>query len=141
MKKNNQEFDFSIKGRKRKQEYNLLKDLLLIAEEIYDARVALKLSQQGLAKKVGTTQKVISKIENAEVNFGADLILRISRALNIQFKLGDFLSLPELGDKQVQIHNFVCHNLEDIEIKQINYEHEEPYYTATQYNGMLALKK
>ncbi|KKR22052.1 MAG: hypothetical protein UT48_C0001G0065 [Parcubacteria group bacterium GW2011_GWE2_39_37] len=140
MKSNNQEFDFGIKGKKRKQEYDLLKDLLAIAEEVYSARIALKLSQQDLAKIVGTTQKVISKIENAEVNFGVDLILRISRALNIQFNLGGFLSLPELGDVQQKIHNYVFHNLEDVKRRDVSYENEEPYYTAAQYNGQLALK-
>ena len=111
----NSDINFSVKGKKKKQEYNLLKDLFAIAEEVYSSRMALKLSQQELAKKVGTTQKVISKIENAEVNFGIDLILRISRELGIQLKLGEFLSLPELADKESKIHNFVFHNLEDIE--------------------------
>jgi transcriptional regulator with XRE-family HTH domain len=141
MKAKNQEFDFSVKGKKRKREYNLLKDLLAISEEIYSARISLKLSQQDLAKKVGTTQKVISKIENAEVNLGVDLILRISRELGLQFKLGNFLSLPKLGEGHVLIHNFVFHNLEDIKKNQINYGQKEPYYTAEQSSEMLVLKR
>lgn len=127
----NSDINFSVKGKKKKQEYNLLKDLFAIAEEVYSSRMALKLSQQELAKKVGTTQKVISKIENAEVNFGIDLILRISRELGIQLKLGEFLSLPELADKESKIHNFVFHNLEDIKKEEISYGKNEPFYTTS----------
>lgn len=129
MKTKNQDFDFGVKGKKKQQEYNLLKDLFAIAEEIYSSRMALKLSQQSLAKRVGTTQKVISKIENAEVNFGIDLILRISRELNIQFKLGEFLSLPKLNKDNITIHNFVFHNLEDVKKIEVSYGQSEPYYT------------
>lgn len=142
MKKINQDFDFSVKGKNRKKEYNLLKDLLRFSEEIYSARMALKMSQQDLAKEIGTTQKVISKIENAEVNFGIDLMLRISRTLNIQVKFGNFLSLPEVGNEQPKIHNFLFHSLEETKVKQVNYEKKEPYYTNTQCTGeVVSLKK
>ena len=107
MKKNLQKFDLSVKGKKRKQEYNFLLDLLSVAEEIYNARMALKLSQQELAKKIGTTQKVISKIENADVNFGMDLILRISRVLKMQVKIGGFTTLPELNGNETVSYNLV----------------------------------
>ncbi|OGY40899.1 MAG: hypothetical protein A2Y82_03450 [Candidatus Buchananbacteria bacterium RBG_13_36_9] len=56
--------------------------------EIYDARNENDLSQQELAKLVGTTQKVISKIENAEVNAGINLLQRISRILNLNLQIG-----------------------------------------------------
>jgi len=130
MKTKNQDIDFDVRGKKKKQEYSLLKDLFAIAEEVYGSRIALKLSQQDLAKRVGTTQKVISKIENAEVNFGVDLILRISRELNIQFKLGDFMSLPDLADNEIKIHNFVFHDLEDVKKREIVYGENEPYYSS-----------
>jgi len=42
------------------------KKRLEIAEQIYAIRTKAKLSQQQLAKKVGTTQSVISRLENAE---------------------------------------------------------------------------
>lgn len=56
--------------------------------EIYEARNENNLSQQTLAKLAGTTQKVISKIENAEVNVGINLLQRISRILNLNLQLG-----------------------------------------------------
>ena len=49
--------------------------------EIYNARENLKISQQELAKKAGTTQKVISRIENADVNLGFSLLNRIAEVL------------------------------------------------------------
>ena|SRR3989338_8883828 len=130
MKKNLQKFDLSVKGKKRKQEYNFLLDLLSVAEEIYNARMALKLSQQELAKKIGTTQKVISKIENADVNFGMDLILRISRVLKMQVKIGGFTTLPELNGNETVSYNLVFHNLEDIKQEEINYNNESPCYST-----------
>jgi transcriptional regulator with XRE-family HTH domain len=125
MKKLNREFNFSVKGKKQKKEYKLLKELLFISEEIYNARQALGINQEDLAKKANTTQKIISKIENADLNFGIDLILRITRALNIQLMIGGFLSLPEMGDVQRKNINFTFHephnNLEDIEPVPVKY--------------------
>ncbi len=53
--------------------------------EIYNTREQLKMSQQGLAKKAETTQKVISRIENGDVNVGFSLLNRLARALNFNF--------------------------------------------------------
>jgi len=52
-----------------------------IAEEVYKARTKKGLSQQELAKIIGTTQKVLSNIENADVNVGTVLLHKISIAL------------------------------------------------------------
>lgn len=53
-----------------------------IAEEVYRARTKKGLSQQELARMVGTTQKVVSNIENADVNVGTVLLYKISIALD-----------------------------------------------------------
>lgn len=55
---------------------------LKFAVEVYDARIKLGFTQSQLAKMVSTTQKVISKIENAEVNLGIHLIKRVADSLN-----------------------------------------------------------
>jgi len=52
-----------------------------IAEEVYRVRIKKGLSQQELAKIVGTTQKVLSNIENGDVNVGTILLYKISIAL------------------------------------------------------------
>jgi ribosome-binding protein aMBF1 (putative translation factor) len=61
---------------------------IVLATEIYQARTKKGLSQQALAKNAKTTQKVISKIENGEVNVGIDLVLKIIQALNLKLQLG-----------------------------------------------------
>lgn len=53
-----------------------------LAIEVFKGREARGLTQQALAKTVGTTQKVISRIENADVNIGIDLLNRIAESLN-----------------------------------------------------------
>lgn len=61
---------------------------ILLATEIYKARTKKGLSQQTLAKNVQTTQKVISKIENGQVNVGIDLVLKIIQALGLRLQIG-----------------------------------------------------
>jgi transcriptional regulator with XRE-family HTH domain len=61
---------------------------LNLADEVIKMRKANKLTQSELAKKMNTTQKVISKIENGEVDVGICLLSRISNRLN--FKANNF---------------------------------------------------
>lgn len=53
-----------------------------IAEEVFAAREKMKLSQNDLAKIVGTTQRIISSMENGDLNPGSFLLFRIGKALN-----------------------------------------------------------
>ncbi|MFH1712826.1 MAG: helix-turn-helix transcriptional regulator [Candidatus Jacksonbacteria bacterium] len=61
---------------------------ILLATAIYDARVKQGLSQQKLAKNAQTTQKVISKVENGQVNFGVDLLFKILQNLKLKMQVG-----------------------------------------------------
>ena len=74
----------------------------------YDAKVKLNfgiellrkrreqgLTQEEFAKKIETTQKVISKIENGDVDVGICMLCRISKALN--FKQENFNNIFEIG--------------------------------------------
>lgn len=54
---------------------------ILLAEAIHRERTAQSLSMQMLAEKAATTPAVISRIENAQVSTGIDLICRIFKAL------------------------------------------------------------
>ena len=54
---------------------------ILLAEAIHRERVAQSFSMQMLAEKAETTPAVISRIENAQVSTGIDLICRIFKAL------------------------------------------------------------
>jgi transcriptional regulator with XRE-family HTH domain len=72
-------------------------DRIRLAMAIYNKRIELGLSQQKLAKLVKTTQKVLSNIENADINPGFNLLNRIGESLQFQ---------PEDWAK---VHNFnIC---------------------------------
>lgn len=59
-------------------------DRIRLATTVYNKRAVLRLSQQKLAKLAETTQKVISNIENADMNPGFNLLNRIEEALKFQ---------------------------------------------------------
>jgi transcriptional regulator with XRE-family HTH domain len=54
-----------------------------LAVEVYNKRKEKRMSQQELARVIFTTQKVISNIENGDVNTGLALLHRIGE--NLQF--------------------------------------------------------
>jgi DNA-binding XRE family transcriptional regulator len=57
-------------------------DNLDIARKIYDLRIKAKLSQAELARKVGTTQSVISRLEDADYDgHSLEMLRRIALAL------------------------------------------------------------
>lgn len=58
-----------------------------IATTVHVQRKAKGLSQTKLAKKARTSQKVISRIEHAEVSVGVDLLQRIANALGMKVNL------------------------------------------------------
>jgi ribosome-binding protein aMBF1 (putative translation factor) len=59
------------------------REKLQIAGQIYDLRTQAGLSQAALAKLVGTTQSVISRLEDADYDgHSLKMLRRIARALN-----------------------------------------------------------
>lgn len=85
IKNNKNNIDAIAEARKSKefQEYSKDADLRIkLAVEIYNAREKMGWSQQKLAKEIGSTQKVISKIENGDVNIGVELLNRLAEKLN-----------------------------------------------------------
>ncbi len=59
-----------------------------VAQLIYDARVEAGLSQTELAKLIGTTQSVISRLEDADYEgHSLSLLNRIAHALNREVKI------------------------------------------------------
>src|SRR5680860_132740 len=91
-----------IEPKLNKKEIEIFKDvgsLLYIAQEVYGARVKANLKQTDLAKMVGTTQRIISNIENSEINIGFNLLFRIAKVLNIALIFGEheFVSVSSVG--------------------------------------------
>jgi len=59
-----------------------------VAQLIYDARTEAGLSQADLAKLVGTTQSVISRLEDAEYEgHSLSLLKKIAQALNREVRI------------------------------------------------------
>lgn len=89
IKKNNTDAMAEARKNKNFVKYSSEADIKIrIAEEVYKARIKKGLSQQELAKIIGTTQKVLSNIENADVNVGTVLLHKISTALD--FNINSF---------------------------------------------------
>ncbi|OIO06653.1 hypothetical protein AUJ26_00085 [Candidatus Falkowbacteria bacterium CG1_02_37_21] len=74
------------KGKYFEQYSKEAKERIKLGVEIYNAREILSMSQQKLAKEAQTTQKVISKVENGDVNIGFALLNRIASVLNFSYK-------------------------------------------------------
>ena len=59
-----------------------------VAQLIYDARIAAGLSQTELAKQIGTTQSVISHLEDADYEgHSLSMLNRIAQALGRKVKI------------------------------------------------------
>ena len=65
-----------------KKEWDNLELRYTIINQLIKLRNAYNLSQTQLAKKIGTTQAVISRIENGTTNIGIDFLEKIARAFN-----------------------------------------------------------
>jgi transcriptional regulator with XRE-family HTH domain len=108
----------ATRSKEFKQYYKAAEARLRLAIEIYNCRIAKGLTQQKLAKLIGSTQKVISKIENGDVNIGFDLQNRIAE--NLEFN----------ADNWARIYNFtpgtkIVWTIQSKESEQ-NYLHKEP---------------
>ena len=71
-----------LKNQEFKQEWDNLELRYTIIKQLIKLRNAYNLSQTQLAKKIGTTQAVISRLENGTVNIGIDFLEKIARAFN-----------------------------------------------------------
>ncbi|MBI2085825.1 helix-turn-helix transcriptional regulator [Candidatus Daviesbacteria bacterium] len=72
---------------KVKKAYEDLQPEFAIIQAIIDARVKKKISQEELAKRMGTGQAVISRLENANARPSLSLIKRLADALDLKVEL------------------------------------------------------
>src|SRR3989344_1862872 len=70
-----------------KKAYEDLQPEFAIVQAIIDARVKKKISQEELARRMGTGQAVISRLENANAKPSLSLIKRLANALNLKVEL------------------------------------------------------
>lgn len=70
-----------------RREYEKLQPEFQIASQMIDARIKQDMSQEELAKKVGTGQAVISRLEGMNAKPSISLLSRVARALNIKISI------------------------------------------------------
>ena len=70
-----------------RHEYEKLQPHFEIASQIIEARIKKKISQEELAKRMGTGQAVISRLEGANAKPSISLIQRLADALGLRIEL------------------------------------------------------
>jgi len=96
---------FSLEGFKKDKDYSFFRDnsrrRVNLARKISKRRKEIGLTQGDLAKKVKTTQSIISEIESGDYNVGFELLSRIFFALSIDSNI-----LAEIFEIPVVVNSF-----------------------------------
>jgi len=105
-KKNYDPMVEACKNPKFKEYYQDACSRIDLAINVYNFRKQKGLSQEELAEKASTTQKIISKIENSQMNVGWDLIMRVLGNLGLKLKIIDS-SIIELDCTQQYVYRIL----------------------------------
>jgi len=76
-----------LRNSKFKKYYEEEKRKLEIAYQISQLRKKKKMSQAALARKIGTKQSNIARMESGQQNFTIDMLQKIARAFNRDLKI------------------------------------------------------
>ncbi|MFH0937650.1 MAG: helix-turn-helix transcriptional regulator [Candidatus Daviesbacteria bacterium] len=86
MKRQHLDFDIwekeSLKNPKIKAEYDKLQPEFAIIQAVLDARIKKGMTQAKLAKKMGTTQSAIARLESGNANPSIAFLQKLAHALN-----------------------------------------------------------
>ena len=77
----------SLEDETFKKEWDNLELRYAVVEQLIKLRNAYDLSQTELAKKIGTTQAVISRVENGTVNVGIDFLAKVAQAFDKKIEI------------------------------------------------------
>ena len=80
-------FQKEIKNKAFRKAYEKEDQRLMIAYKIAQLRKKEKISQADLAKKLGTTQSVIARMEGGNQNFTADNLQKIAASFDRRLKV------------------------------------------------------
>ena len=83
----NKYLEEQLKDPEFKREWEKSEAAYQITRELIRARIAGKVSQRQLAQKAGTTQAVISRIENMTVSPSIGLVQRIANSLGKKLEI------------------------------------------------------
>lgn len=76
-----------LKNPKLKREYDKLEPEFSLIGAIIEARIKRKITQKDLARKMGTKQSVISRLESGSANPSFEFLKRLARALDTDLKI------------------------------------------------------
>ena len=80
----------ALKNEEVREEYNALKPLFAIKKQLVSARVAKGLTQDEIAKKIGTSKSNISRLESLNNNYMPNLatLIKYADALGMRLDIG-----------------------------------------------------
>lgn len=91
MKRHHLDFDEfleeSLKDPELKAEYDKLQPEFAVIHAIIEARIKKSLTQKELAKKIGTKQSVISRLESGHANPSLAFLKKIAQALHMHLEI------------------------------------------------------
>ncbi len=76
-----------LKNPRFKKEYDKLEPEFALIEAIIDARIKRGITQKILAKRMGTKQSVISRLESGNANPSFSFLKRLARALETDIQI------------------------------------------------------
>ena len=76
-----------LKNPKIKEEYELLKPEMAVIKAVIEARLEKKVTQKELAKKIGTKQSVISRLESGRANPSIGFLQKFAKALDFSLEI------------------------------------------------------
>jgi len=77
----------ALKNPKIKAEYDRLQPEFAMIQAVIDARMKTGVTQKELAKRIGTKQSVISRLESGRANPSVAFLKRFAQALNARLEI------------------------------------------------------
>lgn len=91
MKRNHLDFEIflkeSLKNPKIKAEYDRLEPEFAIIKAVIEARINKGITQEKLAKKMGTTQSAIARLESGKANPSVAFLQKMAHAINSKLEI------------------------------------------------------
>ncbi len=91
MKRQHLDFDIwlkeSLKNPRFKKEYDRLEPEFAIIKAVIEARIKKGITQEKLAKKMGTTQSAIARLESGKANPSVSFLQKMAQAIDSKLEI------------------------------------------------------
>ncbi len=82
-----------------------------ISTAIFDYRIRENLSQTKLAKKLGVTQAMVSKLESGDYNYSVEQLWKVSQKLGLKLTISleekiEVIQVSSVNENQAQVINY-----------------------------------